>query len=89
MRMPKFHIYPNVESFEPLYWDEKLIEFDTETAAKDFIRCCNDCGCVDLDFFKDAEIRFDSVYNDGGYLNATFLRPRYECEGLYSIEGSN
>ena len=89
MRMQKFHIYPNKESYDALYWDEQLIEFDTEAAAKDFIRCCNDCGSVGLEFFKDAEIRFDSVVNDDGYLNATFLRPRHECEGLFSIEGSN
>ena len=89
MKMPKFHIYPNKESYDALYWDSKLIEFDTEVAAKDFVRCCIDTGACEVDFFNEFDVRHDIVYNDDGYLNATFLRPQYGSEGLYSIEGRN
>lgn len=89
MKKPKYHVYPCKDSYDALYWDEKLIEFETVMAAHDFIACCIDTGLCDLTFFAEADIRHDIVYNDDGYLDATYLRPRYGCDGLYSIEGRN
>lgn len=87
MRNQTFHIYESkLESAEPLYWDDKLLEFDTATAAESFIHYVIKNGQVDEDFFAETEIRYDIAYNDDGYLNATFLRVNEEGE-LYSIEG--
>ena len=87
MRKTTFHIYESKDpAAEPLYWDDKLLDFDTETAARSFIEYAINSGEVPEDFFDGADIRYGFVYNDDGYLNATFLRVMEGGE-LYNIEG--
>ena len=77
VRDMKFHIY-NMEH-EPLCWDDKALEFDFAEDAHDFLRD------VDEDLLEGCVVVQDILYYDGGYLNATDLRIKYDDETCEEI----
>lgn len=70
MRDMKWHIFESPEGTEPLCWDDKALEFDTEEAAERFLREAKKHE-TDDEFFLTATIRECILYYDTGYLNAT------------------
>lgn len=80
----KWHIMLKSEDGKeqyPLLWEEEILEFDTEQAAKEFyesvIEITGDVDC--LGPREDVEILEGIMYWDGGHLNATNMR--YHIEG--------
>lgn len=72
--MEKWYVYKHYapDVFVPLYWDDKILEFNSEEAAKDFIEIAD----KELGFdFKDVVIESIVHFNtEDGVLNATYLR---------------
>ena len=75
MREEMFYIFQNyTEEAEPLYWGEKVLEFETEESARAFIDSAIENGEAGEDFFSEVVIKRAIVYNDDGYINATNMR---------------
>jgi hypothetical protein len=64
------HYIPDI--FVPLYWDDKLLEFDTKDAAEDFLAVAKDEVGLELD---DVVVKNVAHFNTKDeILNATYLR---------------
>lgn len=75
MREEMFYIFQNyTEEAEPLYWGEKVLEFETKESARAFIDSAIENGEAGEDFFSEVDIRRAIVYNDDGHINATNMR---------------
>lgn len=73
-RPMKWHIWNNAKKKHPLCWDDTVLEFDSEEAAKRFLESAiqaNKRGDMSYDNVIIAE---DILFWDGGYLNATCLK---------------
>ena len=72
--MKKWYVYKHYipDIFVPLYWDDKLLEFDTKDAAEDFLAVAKDEVGFELD---DVVIKNVIHFNTKDeILNATYLR---------------
>ena len=67
VRPMKFHIYGT--DHEPIWWENKALEFDTSADAIKFLNSL-ERYYSNQDFSK-AIIKEDVLYYDGGYINAT------------------
>ena len=75
MRKEMFYVFQNyTEEAEPLYWGEKVLEFETEESARAFIDSAIENGEAGEDFFSEVAIKRAIVYNDDGHINATHMR---------------
>ena len=81
VRDMKWHIY-NM-NHEPLCWDDKALDFDTQQDALRFINSIN--GKINDEDFSDDNfvIVEDILYYDGGYLNATGCVVEVDEEEVY------
>ncbi len=77
-RNMKWHIYG--PDREPLCWNGKALEFDSDSDASEFLNSAISNSEHDIEFYSEAEIRQDILYYDGGYLNATHLRVAWDEE---------
>lgn len=64
------HYIPDI--FIPLYWDDKLLEFDTKEAAEDFLAVAKDEVGLELDDVVVKNIVYFNTADE--ILNATYLR---------------
>lgn len=78
----KYHIYETKEGVNPLCWDDKALEFDTIESACRFL-----CDLFEIvkdtneeEIYKNASVKHDILYYDGGYLDATNLTVKYDAE---------
>ena len=79
VRDMKWHIY-NMNN-EPLCWDDKALDFDTEQDARRFIDSVNN-EINDEDFSEDNFVIIEDIlYYDGGYLNASGFIVEVDDEG--------
>lgn len=82
VRGMKYHIYETKEGINPLYWDDKALEFDTiESACRflcDLFKIVKDTN--EEEIYKNATVKHDILYYDGGYLDATNLTVKYDAE---------
>lgn len=72
--MEKWYVYKHYipDIFVPLYWDDKLLEFDTKDAAEDFLAVAKDELGLELD---DVVIKNVAHFNtEDEILNVTYLR---------------
>lgn len=72
--MEKWYVYKHYipDIFIPLYWDDKLLEFDTKEAAEDFLAVAEDEVGLELD---DVVIKNIVYFNTADeILNTTYLR---------------
>lgn len=72
--MEKWYVYKHYipDIFVPLYWGDKLLEFDTKDAAEDFLAVAKDEIGLELD---DVVIKNVVHFNtEDEILNATYLR---------------
>lgn len=69
MNMMKWFIY-NCEFNEPLCWEGKVLEFDTEEQAKVFLSSIPPVGYEHITD-TNIEIKNCILYYDGGHLNAS------------------
>lgn len=78
----KWYVYKKymVDIYIPLCWDKYLLEFDTEEAAKDFIKVADE----ELGFdFKDVVITTNIYFKaTTPIMNATFYRIRAGVGGI-------
>ena len=76
--MEKWYVYKHYipDNFVPLYWGEKLLEFDTKEAAEDFLVVAKDELSFDFDL-EDVVIKNVVHFNtEDEILNAIYLRVR-------------
>ena len=80
--MEKWYVYKKymIDTYVPLFWDKYLLEFDTEEAAKDFIKVADE----ELGFdFKDVVITTNVYFKTATpILNATYYRIRAGVGGI-------
>jgi hypothetical protein len=74
----KWHIYD--ANNQPLCWEDQALEFDFDSDACEFLNSAISNSEHDIEFYSEAEIRQDTLYYDGGYLNATHLRVAWDEE---------
>ena len=79
----KWHIYNS--NHEPLCWDGKALEFDTDIDAKDFLTSAIIHSEYDADFYNEAVIEKDILHYDGEILNATNFLVRWDEENGETI----
>lgn len=70
MQDMKWYIFESPEGIEPLCWDDKALEFNTEEAAERFLREAKENEAND-EFFLTAAIRECFLYYGTDYINAT------------------
>ena len=84
IRELKWHIYN--EKNNPLCWDDKMLEFDTEESANRFLH-----SCIDDENFEEycktygISIQQTIAFYDGGYLDATNLIVEHTDEDKHLI----
>lgn len=80
--MEKWYVYKHFapDIYIPLYWEDKLLEFNTKDAAKDFIKIAKN----ELGFdFEDVVIeKVEHFKTKDEILNATYLRVRAGYGGI-------
>ena len=82
VRGMKYHIYETRDCVNPLCWDDKALEFDTIESTCRFL-----CDLFEIvkdtneeEIYKNATVKHDILYYDGGYLDATNLTVEYDAE---------
>ena len=86
IRELKWHIYN--EENNPLCWDDKMLEFDTEESANRFLYSCIDEIYEDFEEYcktYGVSIRQTIAFYDGGYLDATNLIVEHTDEDEHLI----
>jgi hypothetical protein len=74
-RPMKWHIYG--PDHYPLCWDDTALEFDTKEDAKEFLASAISNSEHTEEFYQEAIIEEDILYYDGGYIDATNLRVKW------------
>lgn len=74
MLMEKWYVYKHYipDIFVPLCWGESLLEFDTEEAAREFVRVAEQELGLDSEDVVIENIKYFDIEN--AILNATYLR---------------
>ena len=82
VRNMKYHIYETRDCVNPLCWDDKALEFDTLETAGNFLYAILEIvkDTTEEEIYKNATIKRDILYYDGGYLDATNLTVKYDAE---------
>ena len=72
--MEKWYVYKHYipDIFIPLYWHDKLLEFDTKDAAEDFLTVAKDEVGFELDGVVIKSVAHFNTKDE--ILNATYLR---------------
>lgn len=70
MRDMKWYIYHQKQK-EYLYWDDRLLEFDTEESANRFFRGCIELQLFDIDETNNIIIKNLILFSDDLIFNAT------------------
>lgn len=84
LKVPQMKWYVFSGNGEPLCWDHKILEFDNEEAAKNYL---NDIQIFskEAEKFAAAEVKETLLLNDGSHINATNKR-LYACLGGSDLE---
>jgi ribA/ribD-fused uncharacterized protein len=74
----KWHIFNDVH--EPLCWEDRALDFDTQLSAYDFLHSAKEADSRDEEFWENITVQKVILYYDGGHLNATNKRVVYDYE---------
>ena len=82
-RNMKWHIYG--PDREPLCWNGKALEFDSDSDASEFLDSAISNAEYDIEIYSDAVIEHDILNYEKGFLNATNLRVSWNPETCETI----
>lgn len=84
-RPMKWHIWDNPKQEHPLCWDDTVLEFDSEEAAKRFFESAIQSNEQENMSYDNAVVTENILFWDGGYLNATHFKTVWDgdkCEAI-------
>ena len=84
-RPMKWHIWDSARKEHPLCWNETVLEFDSEEAAKRFLESAIQAHERENMSYDDAIVAEDILFWDGGYLNATHFKTVWDGDKYEAI----